>query len=176
MTTDMISNIGTPSAARPTREERREASARKDSDRQQAERVRPAGFGGPRLKLSVFGEIPGYHLYWENDEDGAVEQLLHEGFEFVEPSEVSMQSHIVADKDLANRISRFVGKKADGSPLRAYLMKIPEDLWQEREAYRYAQADERDQAIRAGAIAPDSGRYRLKNAGIALDTNFRKDY
>ena len=152
------------------------ASARRESQRPTAERTRVnPGFGGPRLKLSVNGEIPGYHLYWENDDEGAIEQLLFEGFEFVEPSEVHMTSHIVADADTANRVSRYVGKKADGSPMRAYLLKCPDEVWADREAYRYSEADERDRAIREGQIQPDSGRYMPKGVSINLDTQFRKE-
>jgi hypothetical protein len=145
---------------------------RRDSDRKEAPRERQKNFGGPRLKLGVMGEIPGYHLYWENDEAGAIEQLLFEGFEFVKPAEVRMQSHIVADADVADRISRYVGKKDDGTPLRAFLMKCSDEIWAERQTARHEQADAWDSAIRAGKIQHDSGRYKPKGAGIALDTGF----
>lgn len=145
--------------------------ARRQSDRPEAKRERPANFGGPRLKLSVIGEIPGYHLYWENDENGAIEQLLYEGFSFVEPKEVRMQSHIVADADVADRVSRYVGQKADGSPLRAYLMKCPDEIWAERESSRLAQADAWDTAIRTGQQAKGEGMRKLDNHSINLSTN-----
>ena len=69
-----------------------------------AARERAGSFGGPRLKLKVFGKIPGYHLYWANDSDGSIEELIHEGFDFVTPAEVGMErkvrSTVVEDKDL----------------------------------------------------------------------------
>lgn len=144
---------------------------RRASDRPEAARSRQSNFGGPRLKLSVIGEIPGHHLYWANDEDGEIEQLLYEGFSFVEPKEVKMQSHIVADADVADRVSRYVGRKADGGPLRAFLMKCPDEVWAEREASRYAQADSWDQAIRLGQQAQGDGMRKLSNHNIALQTN-----
>ena len=147
---------------------------RRTSDRTEAPRERARNFGGPRLKLSVIGEIPGYHLYWENDEDGAIEQLLFEGFEFADPKEVRMQSHIVADADVANRVSRYVGRKADGSPLRAFLMKCPDEIWAEREQSRHEQADAWDAAIRAGNVQPDAARYRPKGFDTKIDTDYRK--
>lgn len=149
---------------------------RRDSQRSAAARTRPANFGGPRLKLHVNGEIPGYHLYWENDDNGAVEQLLYEGFEFVTPDEVSLTSHIVNDTDLSHRVSRYVGKKEDGSPMRAYLLKCPDEIWAEREAYRYEAADEKDASIRNGTVVPDSGRYRPKGVASSVDTQFKKQY
>jgi len=158
----------TPAAAAP--------AVLRESQRPAATRTRPAGgFGGPRLKLAVAGTIPGYHLYFENDDEGAIEQLLYEGFEFVTPDEVQMASHIVADADTANRVSRYVGKKADGSPMRAFLLKCPDEIWAEREADRNAQADEWDSAIRNGQIQPDSGRYMPKGVSINLNTQFKKE-
>lgn len=144
---------------------------RRASDRNEAPRERPANFGGPRLKLSVMGEIPGFHLYWANDEAGEIEQLLYEGFAFVEPSEVRMQSHIVADADVAHRISRYVGRKDDGSPLRAYLLKCPDEIWAERERGRLEQADIWDSAIRSGAQGKGDGMRKLPNHQIQLSTN-----
>ena len=149
---------------------------RRDGQRPQAPRTRPANFGGPRLKLSVNGEIPGYHLYWENDDDGAVEQLLYEGFEFVTQDEISLTSHVVQDADITSKVSRYVGKKADGSPMRAYLLKCPDDIWAEREQARYEAADNWDNAVRQGQVAPDSGRYRPKGVASSIDTQFKKQY
>ena len=157
---------------------------RRESQRKEKElpRERAKSFGGPRLKLSVRGEIPGFHLYWENDDEGAIEQLLYEGFEFVRPDEVGMQSAtmskaaIVSDTDISNRVSRYVGSKADGSPLRAYLLKCPDDLWAEREASRYEAADERDAAIRAGRVQNPDGMYKPRGADTSVDTGYRKEY
>jgi hypothetical protein len=151
-------------------------TSRRQSERTEAPRQRDSNFGGPRLKLSVAGRIDGFHLYWENDDDGAIEQLLTEGFSFADPKEVKMQSHIVADADVASRVSRFVGKKADGSPLRAFLLKCPDEVWSDREAHRLEQADAWDTAIKAGKIQPDQNRYVPNGRGPSLDTQFRKEY
>jgi hypothetical protein len=175
MTSETTSN--TPPVSRPSREERQVTQAvRRESDRTVAPRERPKNLGGPRLKLGVIGEIPGFHLYWENDDEGAIEQLLYEGFEFVRPEEVRMQSHIVADKDVADRVSRYVGKKADGSPLRAYLMKCPDEIWGDREADRYERANAWDSAIKQGKVQHGDGRYKPKGVDISLDTDFSKSY
>lgn len=160
------------SAPNPVADAVKAATVRRDSDRPQAQRQRPANLGGPRLKLSVQGEIPGYHLYWENDENGQVEQLIYEGFELVSQSEVSLTSNIVADADVSSRVTRYVGKKDDGTPLRAVLLKIPEDLWAEREGYRHAEADSREQDVRNGAVEPDKARYSPKGTTRTVSTNF----
>jgi hypothetical protein len=151
-------------------------ATRRDSQRPAAARERNKNFGGPRLKMAVFGSIPGFHLYWENDDQGAIEQLLHEGFEFVTPDEVQMTSHVITDGDIANRVSRYVGRKEDGTPMRAFLLKCDDETWTDREANRYEQADQWDAAIRAGRVQHDSGRYTPKGVNIELNTEFKKSY
>lgn len=152
------------------------SSARRDSQREGSARSRPPVAGGMRLKLGVQGSLPGYHLYWENDQDGAIEQLLYEGFEFVNPSidkELRLESAFVRDGDLNSRISRYVGRREDGSPLRAYLLKCPDEIWEDRESERYKQADAWDEAIRESV----NGEGRYKTAGGVQINNkaaFRK--
>lgn len=153
---------------------------RRESDREGAQRSRPDQFGGMRLQMSVNGELPGYHLYWENDENGAIEQLLAEGFDFVTQTELNTRkaNAVVEDLDISSVVSRFVkGQKVDGSPLRAYLMKCPDDIWREREQARYDQADAWDADIRQKAANPEDGLRRLgPGLETKVDTKFRKSY
>lgn len=152
-------------------------AARKEAERKQSPREREsANFGGMQLKLAVKWNTPGYTPYWANDVDGAIETLLYEGFEFATPEEARMQSAIVADGDVGHRVSRYVGRQEDGSPMRAYLMKCPDDIWKEREAARYRQADAWDSAIKAGKIQHGDGRYKPKGTDIDLNTHFSKEY
>lgn len=148
------------------------SATRSENDRPQSDRTRAPVSGGPRLKLSVHGNIPGYHLFWENDQDAAIEQLLGEGFDFATAEEVNMVSRtsmkIVADADVDSRVSKYVGVKADGTPLRAYLLKCPDDIWEERSKSIMAQADHWDSAIRAGAISNVDNRYKPAGFDIRL--------
>lgn len=135
--------------------------------REQA-RERNSGTGGLRLKLAVAGEVPGHHLFWANDQDNEIETLLYEGFEFVLPSEVRMGSWIVEDKDIAGKISKYVGTKEDGTPLRAYLLKCPDDIWEDRQANAQNQADEWDRGILAGTVGGVDGRYNPKGTSRSI--------
>ncbi len=151
-------------------------AARAQNQRPEDARERQSDFGGLRLKMHVMGTIEGYHLYWENDQDSAIEQLLMEGFEFVSPAEVAMSRAVVADGDVSHRVSRYVGTKADNTPLRAYLMKCKEEIWAEREAHRYLQADTWDSAIRQSQTAPrGDGQYVPKRVNNSLNTHARID-
>ena len=156
------------------------AAVSRDSARVEAPRERTAGFGGPRLKLSVPYTITGFHLFFENDDDnGAIEQLLYEGFTFVTPDEVGLtrkSAAIVADDDITSRVSRFVGKKADGTAMRAYLLKCPDELWKARELERYKQADDWETNIREDQRNPAADRYIPNGVKPLLNSQYRKEY
>lgn len=156
------------------------ATVKRDNQREEAPRSRTAGFGGPRLKLSVPLSIPGFHLFFQNDDDdGEIERLLEEGFSFVTKDEVGLKRKseaIVADDDVTDRVSRFVGKKADGTAMRAYLLKCPDDLWAEREAQRNEQATAWEESIRQEQRDPSPGRYLPNGIRPDLNTNYRKEY
>lgn len=132
------------------RQETVAAAARRDSDRPAAPRKRRSSLGGAALKLEVFGTIDGYHLYWENDDTNRIEILLNEGFDYVKPSEVGMERaahRIVADGDITDRVSKFVGTTEEGKPMRAYLMKCPNELWEEIQDSIHDLTTERDRDI-----------------------------
>lgn len=148
---------------------------RAEREREEAPRQREANFGGLRTKLGVIGSIPGHHLYWANDENGEIEQLLYEGFDFVQPDEVKMGGSFVADLDLGSRVSRYVGAKADGSPLRAYLLKCPENLWKEMERARLSQADMWDKDMMQRVEHPEQGRYKPSQLSIGIQTNHKEE-
>jgi hypothetical protein len=157
---------------------RKHGQARQQSHRSEAERKRDEDLGGIQLQLSVLGDIPGYHLYWENDDNGAIEKLLSEGFDFVTQDEIQQRkSLIVPDLDISSCISRFVkGRREDGTALRAYLLKCADEIWAARESRRYKQADAWDKDIREGKIHHGDGRYKPKGTEIDLNTQFSKSY
>lgn len=172
------------STVQQTTSKQAEAVVARDNTRVEAPRERTAGFGGPRLKLTVPYTIPGFHLFFENDDDnGAIEQLLYEGFSFVTKSEVGLgrgtaaaNVAVVADDDVTDRVTRFVGKKADGTAMRAYLLKCPDAVWADREKERAVQADNWEESIRNEQANPEPGRYNPKGVTPVLNNKFRKEY
>lgn len=177
----MTADNKTPRSAESTANDRfaaakaaRAAAVARQADRREgAERERDDDLGGPKLKLSVGGTIEGHHLYWANDENAAIEDLLMEGFDFVATDEVSRGSDLVSDLDLSNRISRYVGERSDGSALRAYLMKCPQDIWDRRKEREQRQVNSWESEIREGRMQPQkgSGNYTPKGYESRLDTN-----
>lgn len=115
--------------------------------------------GTPTLKMPL-PKIQGYFCRWFNDEMGRVQQALSAGYEFVLPEE-SPEIGSDTNSDLGTRISRIVGVSDSGpEPLRAYLMKLRQDLRDEDDSRKQAELDKVDAAIRSGSIGPgDSKRY-----------------
>lgn len=148
--------------------------------RDTATRERESDLGGLRLQMTVQGSIPGHHLYWANDEDGYVESLLMDGFDFVTQDELYKQKALVVpDLDLGSCVSKFVkGTRSDGQALRAYLMKIPEEMWKDRENRRHLAADKRDYEIHKKATDPNraDGFYKPDSVNTTIDTGYRKEY
>jgi hypothetical protein len=155
-------------------------SVREERKDGEAPREREVNLGGLTLQLHVHGSIPGYKLVWENDDNGAIENRLHQGFDFVLQSELNERSaKMVPDEEISSVISRFVkGTRNDGQALRAYLLKLPEEQWAELENQRYVAADEWDRAIRQQAEHPDekAGMRSLKSLRSKVDTRFSKEY
>ena len=166
------------------RQEREEAKAnetataersRNEQERRQSARARLGNLGGLQLKLTVAKELPGWHLFWENDVDNRIERLLGAGFEFVTPEEVGMRSltqRIVSDEEITNRVSKYVGTTEEGKAMRAYLLKCPEELWEDVQMVVNDLADERDRDILESASRADD-RYSPKGFETKLNGRSR---
>ena len=143
-------------------------------------RERENDLGGLTLNLHVDGEILGYKIVWEHDENGALEQRLMQGFDFVTQDELyARQAKVVPDEEIGSVISRFAkGTRSDGQALRAYLLKCPEEVWAELENRRYAAADKWDADIRRQAEEPDrkAGMRSLTGYRTEVDTGYSKEY
>jgi hypothetical protein len=109
----------------------------------------------PRAKLHT-PEIPGFHVHWLNDYPGRIIQAMDAGYSFVESDQAVITSNDLAGSpigsgsDLGSRISVVVGKNEDGSPLRAYLMKIPNEYHKEDQQASQDRVDQVHEAMRQG--------------------------
>lgn len=105
-------------------------------------RRRRPSVGGHAMKLNA-PTRPGYVRRWCNDSDNTIANRDELGYSFV--TDGSIQS-----SDPGSRVSRLVGTKKNGEPLRAYLMETPDELYAEGVAEKEAEAQRIDQAISAG--------------------------
>lgn len=108
----------------------------------QPKRRRRASVGGHALKLAA-PVRQGYTRRWFNDNGNRIADAEELGYDYV--TEAGVQS-----SDPGSRISRLVGTKANGEPLRAYLMETPDELYAEGVAEKEAHNRKIDEAIVAG--------------------------
>ena len=121
-------------------------------------------FGVARQKMAV-REIPGYFACWINDVGDRINQAIEGGYEFTDKAEIGKvgegleQSTWVQGQDSTDtRVSMIVGKHENGSPLRAYLMKIKQEFRVEDMAERQKAHDEIDASLRGGNINGTNGQ------------------
>lgn len=116
-------------------------------------RRRRASVGGHSLKLQA-PTREGYVRRWVNDKDNRIAEAGELAYDFV--SDPSIKS-----TDEGSRVSRLVGTKANGEPLRAYLMETPVEEFQagldEKEAHRKAIDDAMHAIVdETGKVVPRS--------------------
>lgn len=105
-------------------------------------RRRRVSVGGANLKLEA-PLRPGFVRRWVNDDGNRIADATALAYDYVADTDAQTS-------DIGSRTSRLVGTKANGEPLRAYLMETPAEEY----AYGVAEREEKnaqiDQAILAG--------------------------
>jgi hypothetical protein len=109
-------------------------------------------------KLQIFGAdpkeaLPGFHLHWFNDDGDRVLRMQAMGYTFVKRTEVAVNDRVAPlNQDLGENIAIYVGKRTDGAPMRALLMKIPQELYERRYKKQQEHNDVIEDAIKRGGI------------------------
>lgn len=112
---------------------------------------------GRALKLEVFGTIPGYHLYIAKDEGARLMLMENAGYSFVEANELQGFGAQAHNTDPGSRVRFVLGVKGSGEPLYGYLMKIPEEFWQEDQTAIERANREIDAQIAGGKVGETQG-------------------
>lgn len=108
-------------------------------------------FGGHRTKLQV-DPIPGYVLRWFNDTEDRVQRALDAGYEFCTPEDAGRigEGELHEDNtDLNTKVSKIVSRGTE-NPIRAVLMKIKQEWYDEDQRDKEKRNRMVDDAIRAG--------------------------
>lgn len=124
----------------------------------------------PQQKLSA-PDIPGYHTHWMLGTPERIAQAKAAWYEFVDESETKLNDVSVGgdpsgngNTDLGSRVSRGAGADigADGQPVRLYLMKLRQDLWEKDQAALASRnakiAEQLTVNFRAGTIPGPGGQ------------------
>jgi len=147
---------------------------REEIDRIRATRQPLAGGVG---RLHVHGSLPGYHLHIFKDEGTRIAMALQAGYAFVQRGEGSIQmGRDVAsiDNDPGSRIRVVMGSKGT-EPMYGYLMKIPEELYNEDMARQEAEVEAVDRQIQGGQIGETTDQQRyVPKAGVQYDPRAAK--
>ena len=106
-----------------------------------------AGF---RSKMSVPDSVkePGFEHRWVNDDKNNIPEKLDRGWEYVPKNDKQIGDDISGgNRSTGNNIGIYVGKKADGQPMFAYLMRIYTELYEEDYATKQAGIDKTEAQI-----------------------------
>lgn len=124
------------------------------------------GLGTYRKELTVPDKLrkPGYVLRWVNDDVGRLDAAQRGGYQFVQnPDNIHIGEGIeTGNSDLGSRISRIVDKSARlGNPMRAYLMEIKQEWYEEDQNKKLAEVESIDEQILQGRFGKEreSGYY-----------------
>ncbi len=105
-------------------------------------RRRRASVGGHALKLMAPAK-PGFVRRWFNDDGNRIAKAEDLAYDFVTDEGIKTD-------DPSSRVSRLVGTKANGEPLRAYLMETPVEEFQAGLDEKATENAKTDEAIRRG--------------------------
>lgn len=140
-------------------EKRAEAAGQVTRTRPTDGRARRGVFNGTSQKLSVYGDIPGYHMHIFNDIPGRIDEALSAGYEFVSPDEIGGLVNGVVSRNTAldDKVRFLVGNDGNGNGLYGFLMKIKQEWFDEDSAALQSRNDVVDQAIRSGQNVKQGG-------------------
>lgn len=133
--------------------------------------------GGSRMRLDVKLKDPKqkekFVFRWFNDQDSRIEDASAAGYEPVQKDEVVGvgQTELHQDNsDLNSRVSKVVGRAEGNVPIRAFLMKIPREFYDEDQAAKDRRNAESDRALRGGKaggadVENQYGEVRIDDSG-----------
>ena len=132
--------------------------------------------GTHRQKLNVDNyDIPEDKVVrWINDHPGRVDSALGGGYTFVQDpkQEVKVGDDPLRHRGMDSAVTAIVGTTDGGEPIRAYLMMLDKDLYEEDKAAKEAEMDKTDASIRRGVGpgASEEGMYSA-DGGIKYNSN-----
>ena len=151
--------------------------ARRSETREKFDRSRRVPMGGPDLKLEVHDKDEDYVYRWFNDKGSRIQKAKAASYEFVNDSGHVGSGAEDRNSDVGSGVSQIVGTKEDGSALRAHLMRIPRELYEEDQAAKQAPIDEMEDQLfnggmqenpnlgRGDSYVPSEGRKRRVSVG-----------
>lgn len=118
----------------------------------------PVGEGrGERVPLGVLhlqmtvDDIPENKVgRWVNDDGDRLNRAVKGGYDFIKDRKKVGDGYEDGNEDLGMMTSKVVGSKDSGEPIRAYLMIIDKDLYEQDQQVKLDRIDEVEEAIYSG--------------------------
>ncbi len=120
----------------------------------------PLGVNRQKLVLNALKD-PDYSYRWVNDYGTRIQDAMNGGYEFVsaeKAGQIGVRDVVPTNTDLGTGVSMVVER---GTGRRAFLMRIPMDLYLEDQKMKQSEVDKVDQAIKRGAVQGLEGRTRV---------------
>jgi hypothetical protein len=145
----------------------REARAMRSEEIRSERRRRSDNLGRP-MNLATEGELDRdrYEYRWINDDEKARlhRMTVNDDWSIVTTSGDGVTLANVKETNLGDAVTRVVGAKKDGSPLKSYLCRKPREWAEEDRSKKAARLKDAEDAIKRGRYSED-GR-------MATDPNF----
>lgn len=136
----------------------------------QKDRKKRVPVGRRKLSMTVEGGLipDGSIGRWVNDVGGNLQRFLDGGYVFASQKKRGTNGKVGDDvdngnTDLGSRVSKIVDKTArtNSAPVRAYLMHIKKEYYEEDQAEKMASVDKIDDQLRTGTkdIKEDRGHF-----------------
>lgn len=131
-------------------------------------------FSMPVSRLAV-PEIPGYHLHWFQGTPQRIARAQEAGYEFVKKDEVSINSRLLGsdtaedgNTDMGSNVSIVDGNAvgSDNQAIRMYLMKLPEEIWQQDQELMTGR-NSRLEGVRQGLLSGLTGSGNMSESDKA---------
>jgi hypothetical protein len=118
--------------------------------KQRDDRRKRVPLSGMRSKLSA-PQREGYVRRWFNDTGGRLMDAENAGYEFVTDTGLQIgDPGTDGNQDTGSRVSKVVDRQENGQPMRAYLMEIKKEWYDEDQKNKQKQVDRVDEAIMGG--------------------------
>lgn len=150
-------------AANPAR-----ANAVKQMSPEALERYRRAVQSGGFNRRLPARQMEGFQIRFVNDDAGRVQQFVDTGWDFVTNKEQGM---LGKSTDPGDKYSVVVGSTTAGAEMRAYLLKIPQEWYDQFKRIEMESVAQVDKVIKRGGVNAKAGDGRyIPKSGIKVQT------
>jgi len=121
----------------------------------EARRKERIPLGVPRTNMDV-PDKNGFVRRWINDVGGRIERSIDAGYVFVSDQRIRVGQR-EGNTDTGSKISMVVGRHDNGTAMKAYLMEIKKEWYDEDQAAKQKSIDAIDDQIRHGNVDGEPG-------------------